>query len=884
MQDLILRYGKPAENSIQGWENESLPIGNGYLGVNVFGGIQNERLQITDPTFFTKGKNTYYRTMTNFAELYFDFDHNDVKNYERGLDLNKAKAYVKYNCDGVDYGREYFASYPAKVIVMKFTSSKKGKLNFEIVPKIPYTGDYHEHEGDGGGKTGVVFVKDNSIVLKGKADWFNIMFEAQLRVLSNTGETIYNENSISVRNSDEVVLVFSSATNYELCPEVFLEEDDHKKLRQLDPHVLVENVFASCASTYDELEHRHLEDYQNLFLREKLSVENCVLPDEYTDELLRKCNDEFIPYLEILYFQFARFMMISSSRRGGVPASLQGIWNAYKHAPWGSGIWHNVNVQMNYWLSFAGNIPETFIPYADYFKAYLDVAKKNADKYIEDLVPENKSADGENGFTIGTEATPYHISTLTRSHSGPGNVGFISQLFWSYYDYTRDEDGLKNITYPALEEASKFLTKCVKKYDDVYLSAFSASPEQNCVKRMGVANASPYNTIGCAYDQQMITDNGKNFIEAADALGIENDTVKIQKEQINHYNPVEIGWSGQVKEYSEEKFYGEIGEYCHRHISQLVGLYPGNIINSNTPAWLDAAKYTLNERGDDSTGWALAHRMCSWARTGDGDRVHKLFRLLLSQKTCDNLWDLHPPFQIDGNFGASAAVAEMLVQSHEGYISILPALPSRWKSGKCEGFAARGGFDVDVEWKNNSATFISILSKKGMRANVKYYGISEAFVECNGKRIEFEICDDNKISFETTVGGVYTIKNLKPRIFIKSPADIKVDRDTLKIIWKSDDDDVKYNVYRAVESEPCYTKIAENLSECNYTDSINFADYEIVKYKVTATFDGVESEGIFKTINHATDLEIDRYENSIRLRKPPENSRLITTSTQFTIY
>ena len=880
MIDLRLKFSKPAPDSVKGWENESLPLGNGYFGVSVFGGVEKERLQVCDPTLFSKGKDTYYRSMNSLAELFFDFPHSEITDYERGLDLNTAKAYVKYICDGIEYKREYFTSYPSRMLVMKFTASKKGALNFIAKPEIPYISEYHQFEGDGGGKSGNVRLENESIILNGKENWFNIHFESQLRVLHNSGETIYNNDSIVIKNSDEVVFIFTGRTNHQLSPEMFLEENDALRLKESDPHNLVEDIFANCPDSYEQIEKEHLADYQSLFLREKIELCDCYGIGLNTYELLEKAKTEFVPYLEILYFQYARYMIIASSRKGGVPASLQGVWNVYKQAPWGSGIWHNVNVQMNYWLSFAGNLPETFVPYVDYYNAYLPQAKKYADKFVKENTPENYVKDGENGFVVGTEATPYHISMLARSFSGPGNVGFTSQLFWSYYDYTRDEEILKNVTFPVLEQASKFLTKSVKKYGDLYLANFSASPEQNCVMRSGAYFGSPYNTVGCAYDQQMILDNGENFIKSAELLGIDNENVKIQKEQLDKYNPVEIGWSGQIKEYGEENFYGEIGEYCHRHISHLVGLYPGNLINSETPAWMDAARYTLNERGDNSTGWALAHRMCAWSRVGDGNRVHKLFKTLLNEKTNYNLWDMHPPFQIDGNFGASAAIAEMLVQSHEEYIRLLPALPDCWQKGKCTGFAARGGFDVDISWEDGSATEIVVTSNKGSILKIKHYGISEALVECDDEKVAFDIQNADKISFNTVKGKKYRIYNLKKCENVSMPTDLKVDRDTLKIAWDYKCCNAKFNVYRVCNSNPCYDIVATNIAECSFVDDIDFAQYDVVRYKVTAVVDGVESEGVVETINHATKLQVDRYKNSLFSKMPPENPK---TSNQLMI-
>ena len=421
-----------------------------------------------------------------------------------------------------------------------------------------------------------------------------------------------------------------------------------------------------------------------------------------------------------------------------------------------------------------------------------------------------------------------------------------------------------------MEEASKFLTKSVKKYDDLYLANFSASPEQNCVMRSGASYGSPYNTVGCAYDQQMIADNADNFLKSAQMLGINNDVVAVQKEQYGKYNPVEVGWLGQIKEYGEEKFYGEIGEYCHRHISHLVGLYPGNMINSETPAWIDAAKYTLNERGDNSTGWALAHRMCCWARALDGTRVHKLFKILLNEKTNNNLWDMHPPFQIDGNFGAAAALVELLVQSQEGYINILPALPACWKSGKCEGIAARGGFDVDVTWEDCSATEIAVTSKVGETIKLKYFNISNATVKCNDVKVNFIIVDVDKIYFETKPGMKYIISGLVKKSHVNAPYNLSVDKDNLKLTWECDDNEVTYNVYRVCDSSPVYEKIAENITLTHFQDKFDISKFDVIRYKVTASKGDNESDGEVVVINHATQLEIDRYKNSIVLKMPPK--------------
>jgi len=861
MKELMLRYNKSAQDSDWGWENESLPIGNGYLGANIFGIPNRERIQITENSlvndYFTGGLN-------NFAEIYIEFDHNDVTQYERGLILNDAISFVKYDHNGVEYKREYFASYPDKVLVMKFTASQKGALSFVIKPTIPFIKDYAKEENDGGGKLGKVYAENDTIILSGKMNLYNILFEGQLKVLSHNGEIITKKQGIEIRNSDEVLVVFGVSTNYEICKEVFLEDNPKKKLSLIKPHQRVCKIIKEASLTYEKLKENHITDYKNLFERVNVDIYGEEYPELYTDELLKLSKEKHIPYLETLYFQYGRYLLISSSRKGCLPANLQGIWNCHDVSPWGSGYWHNINVQMNYWPAFNTNLIETFESYVDFFNAFLEKAQKYADEYIKKHNPENfKEGKGENGWAIGTACYPYTISS-PGGHSGPGTGGLTSKLFWEYYDFTRDEEILRNCTYPILEGMSKFLTKTVKNYNGQYLTSFSASPEQ-MLNGDFIPKGSYYQTVGCAFDQQMIYENGKDLLRCSEMLGITNETIKIQEEQINKYLPVNIGWSGQVKEYIEEKFYGEIGEYRHRHISQLIGLYPGTVINSHTPAWIDAAKYTLDQRGDNSTGWALAHRINAWARTGDGNRCYKLFKELLSNKTMSNLWDTHPPFQIDGNFGGTAGFAEMLLQSHCEYVEVLPGLPDVWEKGEYSGLAARGAFEVSVKWENGDAYYMSILSKKGQNLKLKYHNISTATITSQNKAVAFEILDKDIIFIQTTAENTYEFINIKSKFKLPRPQNLIINKYDLSITW-DEQEGITYNVYRACNSEPYYTKIAEKISQSYYQDDIDFSKLETVTYKVTACKEHCESRGAFKTINHATQLEYDRFINQLKGR------------------
>ena len=394
-----------------------------------------------------------------------------------------------------------------------------------------------------------------------------------------------------------------------------------------------------------------------------------------------------------------------------------------------------------------------FTAYADYNRAYMPLARQHAESYIRRMYPENYSdKEGGNGWTIGTAAWLYTIEGFS-VHSGPGTGAFTSMLFWDYYDFTRDIEILKNVSYPVIAGMADFLSRTLTEEDGNLLVLFSASPEQ-------------YNpeddcycfTTGCAFDQQMVWENHKNTIAAADLLGIDNELIRKLKSQIERLDPVQIGASGQVKEFREENAYGDIGEYHHRHISHLVGLYPGTLINPGKPEWMEAAKVTLNLRGDQSTGWAMAHRLNLWARTGDGNRAHKLFSDLLRNGTLPNLWDTHPPFQIDGNFGGTAGVAEMLLQSHAGYIDILPALPDCWADGSFNGLVARGNFHVYAAWKNKKPVAITIEVKAGGICRIKLH--SDNFL-INGK-------DDMAAGYECVEGTIISLlKNKDDIINIK---------------------------------------------------------------------------------------------------------------------
>jgi len=706
---------------MKGWEERSLPIGCGWFGVNVFGGVPSERLQVTEPTLLTR------RNLTNALDIRLNFPKHaawwSAKNYRRDLTLETGVATVSYTFDGVDFKREYFTSYPARMLVMRLTASKKGALAFDLQPEVPFQRQFGIGKEAWIGREGHLKAEGNFLDVTQRLQWHNVRFFGRFAVVTD-GKVTTLDHTLEVADATEATVYFSCGTNYRLCPESFgaaagefSGEADEPKMRDEDePSEAVKaRVAAAVAVGYDAVKRAHLADVGGMMRRVDLDL-GAADADRLkpTDKLLAEhAQGRASAYLEETYFQYGRYLLVSSSRPGTLPASLQGVWTAYDKSPWGSGYWHNVNVQMNYWPAFVGNLAECFEAYAAFNAAFRPVTRRFAAKYLTDRGIGNVPADGEapDIWCVGTAVYPYAVCGGPGGHSGPGTGGFTTKCFKDWWDFTRDEKALKQYVWPTLHGMADFLTRCVVETNGLWLSAFSASPEQ--VRYLPQGGWEYVTTVGCAFDQQMIHENNADTLELAKILGVKDAvTAKIEK-QLGKYEPVIVGESGQVKEFREEKKYGEIGEYRHRHISQLVGLYPGTIINKNTPAWMAAAKYSLTERGDESTGWALAHRLNCWARLGDGEHCHLLLGNLLSKRTNANLWDMHPPFQIDGNFGATSGVAEMLIQSHAGFIDLLPALPKAWAAkGAYKGLCARGAYEVDCAWADGKPVSVTVRAKK----------------------------------------------------------------------------------------------------------------------------------------------------------------------------
>ncbi len=763
---LILEYKSPApyyadffraridDKPYAGWEKWSLPLGNSHFGASIFGRTGTDRIQITEnsvanPLIPVKTWKKGSGGTRSFGDLIFEFGHEAPKDYHRFLSLDDAIAGVSYEFGSVRYEREYFISYPHNVLAMRFSANKGGRISFSVSPLISFCRDFCANEGDGCGRTGEVHADHSDIIMRGVSTYYDIKYEGRARVKAYGGRITSENGTIKVKNADYAEIFFTCGTNYRMESRVFEEDNPKKKLAPYpDPtEDVVQTLNKACARGYDELREAHLKDYHALFSRTAVSFGGKYFGTP-TDELLIKYKrsiDDYkqseetkleMRYLEELLFQYGRYLLIASSRPGGYPANLQGTWCAYDSSPWGCDYHHNINVQMNYWPAQVSNLAECFTPYTDYAKAYMSSARKNADKYILQNYPEKYTGKDRNGWIIGTNATLYEVSTPSaRGHSGPGTGGFTSLLFWQHYDFTRDKQYLREVAYPYLLEMSRFLMQVLIEKDGKMLVRISASPEQ-----LGKDNKH-YITVGCAFDQQMTYENFDKTLQAAKILGISaNEEPLIGKiEKILHkLDPVLIGVDGQIKEYREEERYGDIGEKNHRHISHLVGLYPGTIINRRTPEWMDGAKVVLSRRSDKSTGWATAHRMLLWARTCDGESAHRLYTNIIKNNTLPNLWGTHPPFQVDGNFGATAGVCEMLLQSSAGYIELLPAIPTAWRNGFFTGLCARGGFTIGCVWENRQAKTITVTADVGGLCKLKFAGAGRATLD----DIEFSVDGD----------------------------------------------------------------------------------------------------------------------------------------------
>lgn len=866
-----------------GWERWSIPMGNGYFASNLFGRTESERVQITERTLANPYKiaGVYLGGLNNFSETYIDFGHpfSNVSDYSRTLDINNAVSAVNYVYNGVKYSREYFMSYPDRAMVIKLDADTDGALNFTLRPTIPWEQDYANTEGDGASKHGQVIASVENgvgkIELTGKMGYYDVDFMGIYKVITDgTGTLTYNngtsedgvdDGTVTVSGGKSAYIIITLGTDYELCTENIANDVGSKPIEKTDltyTRAKVEGYMSAIDTkisgmaydaSYTKLKDEHIRDYTSMYGRAVLDIN--ALSDDYnktTDQLLTEYKaGTYSKYLETVMFQYGRYLLLAASRPGTLPPNLQGAWNRYNETPWSAGYWHNINVQMNYWPAFTTNLRETFEAYNAYNDAYMPLNQTFATENIKKDNPSALGKDGGNGWALGISGWLYTMNN-DQTARAPGNMGFLTKLYWDWYQFTQDEELLREVVYPKLADAARFITKCVVEQEDgKLLVPHTDSAEQ-------YRNGEWYFTKGTTYAQSSAYQTCFDTLLAAQELGIDltDESLLSQEDysilktvmaQLDKYDPIIVGLSGQVKEFREEEYYGDIGEKNHRHISNLVGLAPGTHINSSTPAWLDAAKVTLDGRGDLSQSWAMAHRINLWARAKEGNQAYHILNQLFKTVTATNLWTLHPPFQIDGNYGTTAGIAEMLLQSHEGYIEILPAVPDAWADGQFTGLVARGNFEVSAKWENNTLKTVNLKSLAGGEAKVKYDGVLNPVVKTEDGDTVTSTVNDGVITFNTQVGKTYYIggftKLIRPNDVTNLVADNEFVGDT-KLRWTASADAASYNVYYAKDSDKDYTK-AGTVTSTEYTFTPEEGE-ENARYtfKVMAVnSEGTESKG-----------------------------------------
>ncbi|WP_199271524.1 glycoside hydrolase N-terminal domain-containing protein [Cellulophaga sp. L1A9] len=834
---LRLWYNEPALNSDTGWINRSIPMGNGYMGVNVFGGTETERIQITENSLYDWGEDRGLkrRGLNNFAEVYIDFDHDNTSNYKHELNLNKGVSFLEYEQDGVKYSREYFTSYPDKVMVIRLNASKKSKLSFTLRPTIPFLGE---------GKSGYVSAVGDIITLSGVMNYYKIKFEGQFKVIPNGGSMKATKNgTINVSDADSAVILIAVGTNYRLDSQVFLTENPTKKLEGFpNPHAKVTGYIEDAlARTYEELLASHQVDYKALYNRVNFNL-GAIEPTIPTNELVDEYpNGVFSNYLEELAFQYGRYMLICSSRKGTLPPHLQGIWNVYEKPPWSSQYLHDTNLEMAYAPVFTTNLSELFDSYVDYFNTFEPRQRLYATQYIKEYNSSQLDPNGDNGWSGPFWSSPYDVPGKSPV-AGFGTGSWIGLLFWDYYDFIRDESLLADKVYPVIYNQANFVSRFVTNVDGDLLAKPSSSPEQKL-----------RDTLGTTFDQQMFYENHHNTIKGAEILGRSDNRLSTFESQLPLLDPIQVGKSGQIKEFRQEQYFDDIGDPNHRHASMLLGLYPGQLINDKTPAWLDAARVSLLKRDHKTNiGWARAERIAMWARVHDGEEAYSYYKELLSENYLHNLFNDHrgdPLFQADANYGATAGVAEMLVQSQDYVVAPLTALPEAWSEGSYSGMLARGNFEVSAKWSNGHADKLEILSKSGGNLELRYPNVAKASIKTSkGQKVKLIPKGIDHVSIQTKKGETYVINAIPKYVPVTEPSLLKINTNTaeeeINLSWSASADAASYSIYRAVGNASAYELVATKVVDTEYVyKALNLKQFGQMTFKVTAVrVDGRESD------------------------------------------
>lgn len=897
------------------WQQYTLPIGNSYMGANVYGEITNERLTFNEKSLWNGGPSNSrldyiggnrftanngkpmsevyeeigelflagkdkeasdlcnqltglggdkgYGSYQSWGDIYLNFDGiTDNANlvptdYVRDLDLTNAVANVDFSVDGTQYHREYFISYPDNVLVMKLTAEGDEKLNFNVSFPVDNA------EGVVGKKLGkeVTYTATNdTLVTAGKMQDNQMLMNSLVKVVPTSGGTVApaGNESLQITDASEVLIYVAADTDYKNEYPVYRTGVTADELAQS----VAETVDKAVAKGFDKVKEDHVADYESIFDRLELDLGHTV-SSKPTDELLAAYKNGTATepekrQLEVMLYQYGRFMTIESSRGDDLPANLQGVWqNRVGDAgrvPWGSDYHMNVNLQMNYWPTYSANMAECAVPLINYVDSLREPGRVTADAYYG-----IKSENGEeNGFTAHTQNNPFGWTTPGWDFSwgwSPAAVPWIIQNCWEYYEYTGDVEFMRKNLYPMLREQAQL-------YNNEKLLVDSKMPitledGTQSTRLVSVPTYSPEHgprTLGNAYEQSLIWQLFEDASIAADVLGVDQDLKAEWKAKQSRLAPIEVGDSGQIKEWYNETTLGSMGTKGHRHMSHLLGLFPGDLISVDSDKYMDAAIISLKDRGLEATGWGMGQRINAWARTGDAEVSYEEINALFNTGIYPNLFDSHAPFQIDGNFGYTSGVNEMLMQSNMGYINVLPALPEEWANGSINGIVARGNFELGMNWTDGKASEVRALSKNGGLCTVQYTGINEAkVVDSKGVEVSFNVESRDRINFDTVKGEIYTITEFAD--VPVGPANLSANYTGTKgteLAWDAvEAEGAVYTVYR--KDDESYVKIKENITSNNYMDTAPFnTEASKLKYKITYTVGDKESK--FSNVAATLDL------------------------------